>query len=92
MIKQRIFLSSNVNDLIKLNIDLENYEYVVSWINCSKNGLKEKSITFAGNHYDKLYEYTKGLFRNSVEWFLNTYCSWQEKKRTKKYLAHGGAT
>ncbi len=52
LIKQRIFLSSNLNDLIKLNIDLENYEYVVSWINCSKNSLKEKSITFAGNHYE----------------------------------------
>ena len=39
-----------------------------------------------GNKDGKLYEYTKKLFWDSVEWFLNSHGWWQEKKELNKIL------
>ena len=39
-----------------------------------------------GNKDGKLYEYTKELFWDSVEWFLNSHGWWQEKKELNKIL------
>ena len=44
-----------------------------------------------GNKDGKLYEYTKELFWDSVEWFLNSYGWWQEKKVLREILEAGAA-
>jgi len=44
-----------------------------------------------GNKDGKLYEYTKELFWDSVEWFLDMYGWWQEKKVLREILEKGDA-
>ena len=43
-------------------------------------------VKMQGNKDGKLYEYTKELFWDSVEWFLNSHGWWQEQKELKKIL------
>ena len=46
-----------------------------------KNGPKVEKMQ--GNKDGELYKYTKGLFWNSVEWFLDNYATEKERKEVK---------
>jgi len=69
---QRKYFSRNIEELIKLHLNLSDNEYLVSWINCAQNKINKKSITFVGNHYkpDKISKINfKKKYRISLPFF-----------------------
>ena len=72
----------------------ENYEGR-AWCDCDEAIFVENNapdiITMQGNKDGKLYEHTKELFWDSVEWFINNFGWWQEKKALKEILEAGKA-
>ena len=52
---------------------------------CRKLNVPE-IVKMQGNKDGKLYEYTKELFWDSVEWFMNYHGWWQEQKELNKIL------
>ena len=72
----------------------ENYEGH-AWCDCDEAIFVENNapdiITMQGNKDGKLYEYTKELFWESVEWFLDHHGWWQEKRAVREILEAGAA-
>ena len=72
LIEQKKYFTKNIKDLLNIHKKLDYNDYLVSWINCSKNNLKQNAITFAGNHYspkDKQNILLKKKYKISVPFF-----------------------
>lgn len=67
----------------------ENYEGH-AWRDCDEAIFVENNapeiVKMQGNKDGRLYEYTKELFWDSVEWFINDHAWWQEKKALREIL------